>query len=176
MAFVNTNPLVNGLSGMLGNTLVFKNYYGKTIVASRPRLPKKQSESQKANRSKFRDASLWARSELRNPARKTYYQQKAKQLKLPNAYTAAITDYMRNPTVTKVTTLNKTMYTVQKNDFALKQVTAQRVDGTPVTVMANTHDFWVFEAPLDTTILFSATSMNNKVVELGWPNSARFPQ
>jgi hypothetical protein len=166
MAFVNTNPLVNGLSGMLGNTLVFKNYYGKTIVASRPRSPKKQSESQKANRSKFRDATLWARAELRDPARKTYYQKKARQLKLPNAYTAAITDYMRKPTVTKATSANKTTYTVQKKDFALKQVMAQRLDGTPLTAKANTYDFWVFEAPTDVGIQFHVVNMNKNVTML----------
>ena len=167
MAFVNTNPLVNGLSGMLGNTLVFKNYYGKTIVASRPRPPKKQSESQKANRSKFRDASRWARAELYYPERKAYYQQKAKQLNLPNAYTAAITDYMRKARVSTVKTkAEKTTYAVYKKDFALKQVTAQLPDGTPIPAKSSAPDFWVFEAPADVGIQFSVVGMNKKVMVL----------
>jgi hypothetical protein len=170
MAIVSTNPLVNGLSGMLGRTLVFKTLYGKTIVASRPRPPKTQSESQKANRNKFRDASRWARAELYNPARKAYYQKKARQLNLPNAYTAAITDYMRKPVVTKVTTkTDNPTYTVRKKDFALKQVTAQRNDGTPIAATATEPDFWVFEAPPEVGIQFSITSMNNKITILSKP-------
>ena len=167
MAVVNTNPLVNGLSGMLGNTRVFKNYYGKTIVASRPRKPKTQSESQKANRSKFRDASRWARAELYYPARKAYYQQKAKQLNLPNAYTAAITDFMRQARVSAVKEkAEKTTYAVYKKDFALKQVTAQQPDGTPILAKSTAPDFWVFEAPPEVGIQFHVVSMNNKVTVL----------
>jgi hypothetical protein len=170
MAHVNTNPLIHGLSGMLGRTLVFKTLYGKTIVASRPRPPKTQSESQKANRSKFRDASRWARATLHDPARKAYYQQKAKQLNLPNAYTAAIADYMRKPVVSKVNVkADKATYAVYKKDFALKQVTAQLKDRTPITATAVGSDLWVFEAPADGELEFIVTSANNKVTILTGP-------
>lgn len=166
MAFVDTNPLVNGLSGMLGRTLVFKNYYGKTIVASRPRPPKAQSESQKANRSKFRDASRWARAVLHDAKQKAYYQKKAKQLNLPNAYTAAITDFMRKPVVSKVITkTDKPTYSVRKKDFSLKQVTAQLKDGTPIPAIALGPDLWVFEAPAELSVKFSVMNSNNKITE-----------
>jgi hypothetical protein len=102
MAIVTTNPIVNGLSGMLGQTLVFKILRGKTIVASRPRPAKTQSEQQRQNRSKFRQAATWAKTMLHDPQQKTYYQQQAKKLKLPNAYTAAITDYMRKPQLKEI--------------------------------------------------------------------------
>lgn len=170
MAIVNTNPLVNGLSGMLGRTLVFKTLYGKTIVASRPRPPKTQSESQKANRSKFRDASRWARATLHDPKRKAYYQKKAEKLNLPNAYTAAIADYMRKPIALKVKALtDKPTYTVFKKDFALKQVTAQLNDGTQIPAIAAGPDRWVFEVPADKDIAFSVTGSNDKVTTLPMP-------
>jgi len=120
MATVRTNPLVNGLSGMLGRTIVFKNLRGKTIMASCPKPSTKQSEQQKINRTKFKRASCWAKSVLKDPVKKEYYQRKSKKLKLPNAYTAAITDYMRNPR------LNQTnhspagvTYVVDKKDFEI---------------------------------------------------------
>jgi hypothetical protein len=167
MAIVSTNPLINGLSGMLGRTLVFKTIYGKTIVASRPRPPKTQSESQKANRSKFRDASRWARAVLHDAKQKAYYQKKAKQLNLPNAYTAAITDYMRKPVVTKVNAkAGKPTYTVQKKDFALKNVTAQLNDGTPIPTKAASPDLWVFEVPAERHVEFSVMNTNNKITVL----------
>jgi hypothetical protein len=102
---------------MLGKTIIFKNFGTKTIVSAYTK-PKKQSERQKENRSKFKDASRWAQFTLKDPERKAYYQKKAKKLHLPNAYTAAIADYMRKPMVEK---LNEhqgiTTFRVYKKDF-----------------------------------------------------------
>ncbi len=123
MAIVRSNPIVEGLSGMLGRSLVFKTLRGKIILSNRPSPPKKQSELQRANRSKFRSASFWAKSVLLDPVKKEYYQKKAKKLKLPNAYTAAITDYMRTAQV-KETDRRKDVitYRVSKRDFDVKKV------------------------------------------------------
>jgi len=124
MATVRTNPILNGLSGMLGKTIVFKNLRGKTIMANRPSPPQKQSEQQKANRSKFRDASCWARMILLDPQKKDYYLKKAKKLKLPNAYTAAITDYMRSPRLSDgdyTGNGNAITFHVSKKNFDLKK-------------------------------------------------------
>jgi hypothetical protein len=121
MAIVTNNPLVNGLSGMLGQTLVFKNLRGQTVVASRPRPAKTQSEQQRQNRSKFRQAATWAKTVLLDPQKKAYYQQKARKLQLPNAYTAAITDYMRKPQLKAIGRRAQTItYVVRKKDFALQ--------------------------------------------------------
>ena len=123
MATVRTNPILNGLSGMLGKAIVFKNLRGKTIVANRPSPPQKQSEQQKTNRNKFRDASCWARMILLDAARKEYYLKKAKKMKLPNAYTAAITDYMRSPKLAEGSRDGDTVtYEVSKKGFELKKV------------------------------------------------------
>jgi hypothetical protein len=95
MAKVTSNPLVSGLSGMLGGTLVFKMLRGKTIVTSRPRPPKIESEQQRQNRAKFKQGAMWAKMVLLDEQKKIYYNEKAKKLGLPNAYTAAVADYMR---------------------------------------------------------------------------------
>jgi hypothetical protein len=123
MATIRTNPLIEGLSGMLGQSIVFKNLRGKTIMTNRPSPPKKQSELQKANRSKFRQATYYAKAAMLDPDKKAYYQRKAKKLKLPNAYTAAITDYMR-PVKLKETHRTNTVvtYRISKRDFDVKRV------------------------------------------------------
>jgi len=150
MATVRTNPIVNGLSGMLGRTIVFKTLRGKTIMANRPTPPKKQSEQQKTNRSKFRDASHWAHQVLLDPLKKEYYQNKAKKLKLPNAYTAAITDYMRNAKITMTTTTgSSTTYEVSKKDFELKKVeiVIRNTNGIVTEVrpvLKDRHNEWTF--------------------------------
>jgi hypothetical protein len=123
MATLRRNPIINGASGMFGDALVFRYRRGKTIIAKRPRLPKKQSEQQKTNRSKFRQATMWAQIVLEKPERKEYYRKKAKKLNLPNAYTAAITDYMRSPKLTEIKRTEKAAtYCVSKKNFAVRKV------------------------------------------------------
>lgn len=123
MATIQNNILLQGISGMFGRHIVFKTMRGKTIMAQRPAPPARQSESQKTNRSKFREASAWAQQILKDPVKKEYYRQKAKKLKLPNAYTAAITDFMRKPTVVKTHTgKDTTDWAIHKRHFALKKV------------------------------------------------------
>jgi ribosomal protein S10 len=150
MATVRNNPIVNGLSGMLGQTIVFKNYNGRTFVSAKPRLPKKQSEEQKANRSRFKIATHWAQIILQDPERKAYYQMKAKKLKLPNAYTAAITDYLRKPGVTE--RVNKTggiTCQVSKRDFDLKKVEVAVTNNEGITetrvIKRNSRDRYFFD-------------------------------
>src|SRR5882757_1741511 len=103
MATITNNVLLNGVSGKFGSSLVFRTMRGKTFVSAPARKPnkKKETEAQRNTRVNFREATEWARRTLRDPERKAYYEQRAKALKLPNAYTAAITDYMRKPKVVK---------------------------------------------------------------------------
>ena len=103
MATVTFNAITKGFAGSLGN-LVFRQVYGKTIVTGKPRMPRKQSEQQRQNRLKFKHASAWAKSTVSNPEKKAYYTRMAKKLKLPNAYTAAISDYMRKGDIKEIDT------------------------------------------------------------------------
>src|SRR6218665_3230742 len=97
MASITSNIITTGLRGRLGDALVFKTMHGKTFVSTPARLPdrRKESVAQRSTRVNFQQASQWAQLILLNPERKAYYRQRAKALKLPNAYTAALTDYMR---------------------------------------------------------------------------------
>jgi len=123
MAIVKNNPIINGISGKLGDSIVFKQVRGKTIMCNRPPKPVTQSEPQKGTRDRFRKASEWAKSILLDPEQKAYYQKKAHKLKLPNAYTAAIADYMRSAKVTSVNEYgDKKTFSVYKKDFAVAQV------------------------------------------------------
>ena len=107
MAIVRNNSVTQGFSGMLDNLIVFRQLNGKTIVAKRPRPARRQSAQQRENRMRFHDATVFAKSAMYDPQKKAYYWKMAQELKLPNAYTAAITEYMRKdkpaqPTTQKV--------------------------------------------------------------------------
>jgi hypothetical protein len=102
MAISKNNPLTKGASGMLGGTLVFRSWNGKTYMSNRPKKPTKESLLQKGNRQKFRLATEFAKRMMKEPARKAEYKQKALELGLTNAYTAAITEYMRKPDIKEI--------------------------------------------------------------------------
>jgi len=144
MATVATNVLINGLSGKFGNTLLFKSLRGKTIVSALPCKPdkKKESEAQRSTRSTFQQATRWAQAIVLDPEKKAYYQQRARSMKLPNAYTAAITDYMRKARVMKVKEGNSATYMISKPDFALQVVRATTDRPTSTAFVKRAKHHW----------------------------------
>jgi hypothetical protein len=102
MAISRNNILTRGISGMVGGTMVFRTWNGRTYVSSSPQKPRKQSAIQKENRLKFKMATHFAKYMMKDPVKKEEYKQLAKKMKLPNAYTAAITEYMRKPEIKEV--------------------------------------------------------------------------
>jgi hypothetical protein len=131
MAIVQTNNrLVTGLSGSIGN-LVFRNLRGKVVLSEKTSAPAKQSEQQQENCFKFKCASSYAKSAMLSAEKKQYYRQKATDLKLPNAYVAAIMDYMRKGEVTGIDTRHYRgragdliRVKIEKKDFAVHQAKA----------------------------------------------------
>ena len=90
MAYSENNNLTNSVKGKLGNSVVFKQYNGKTIYCKTPRPPRKESPDQKMNRDQFREASAWAVQTLLNPVDKESFRLEAIRLKLKDPYTAAL--------------------------------------------------------------------------------------
>ena len=164
MAISKDNIITEGLSGMLG-PIVFRTLNGKVIMANRPRKPTRESELQRANRRRFRNATAFAHAAMKDPEKKEYYWAKARKLKLPNAYTAAITDYMRRPSVSKVDTAkgngkaNGTLIiTAGKKEFALASVEVNVVDkqgvtvgSSPATLKKSSNNEWIYTPPVPLT-------------------------
>lgn len=95
MATIDNNIITKGLRGMIGDIIVFRQVRGKTVLANRPRKPRVQSALQKQNRQLFRRATSFARVAMRDPEKKEYYRNMAGKMRLPNAYTAALTIHLR---------------------------------------------------------------------------------
>jgi hypothetical protein len=135
MARSKNNPLTKGLSGMVGKQIVFRTWNGKTFVSVAPKKPKRQSPVQKENRTKFKRATVYAKNMMKDPVKKAEYMEISKKLQLPNAYTAAITDYMRNPEIEELDLANysgkageEIKVTVSKKDFDIQEVEVIVVD------------------------------------------------
>src|SRR6187551_2812823 len=100
---VATGIINRNLRGAVGD-LIFRNYNGKTVVSVRPVYKNEtNTPARKQARGRFRDATDFATNAMESVKLKLYYTQKAKQLHLPNAYTAAITDYLRKAGVKALT-------------------------------------------------------------------------
>jgi hypothetical protein len=115
-----TGMLQRGLRGAVGD-LIFRNYNGKTVVSVRPVYKNEtKTEARRQARSRFRDATFYASNAMDDVKLKAYYKQKARQLKLPNAYTAAITDYLRKA---KVVVARRSAFAAKKGDVLLITMT-----------------------------------------------------
>lgn len=169
MATVTPNGLINGFRGKFGNSLVFKTIRGKTFLSPAARKPskKKETEAQRATRVTFKEASRWAKSTLLDPQKKEYYRQRAKALGLPNAYTAALTDYMRKPDVVKIQNRDTITYSITKKGFAMKNVSVstEETSGPLLDVVIKQYrDLWVVHHKQDVennSLLVLAMTSNN---------------
>ena len=101
MAKLAKDSLLHGLRATIAKDLILRQVNGETIVSYKTSSNKKKKPSalQQFTRSKFSGATLFAKKITRDPEKKEYYSRLAKKMKLPNAYTAAITEYMRKPSV-----------------------------------------------------------------------------
>jgi hypothetical protein len=141
MARIRNNNLTRGLSGMVGGQMVFRTWNGKTYLSNAPSKPKKQSKRQKENRMKFKEATAFAKTMMLDPVKKAEYKSIADKLQLPNAYTAAITEYMRKPEIQKVDTSKYTgkedeeiKVVVTKKSFEVQEVEVIIVDKNGVVI------------------------------------------
>ena len=101
MAYVKKNIVTEGLSGKLGNNIVFRQRGGKTIVGVKPvKTNREPSEAQKEHHRKFRAASQYGRQALRDDTLRADYERQAKNGQ--NAYNVAIADYLNLPHIAEV--------------------------------------------------------------------------
>lgn len=97
------NPLLHGVSGTIGKTLVIRQTRHGIVLANRPSKPKRTHEVQKRTREKFTNAARYANEQMRNWETRSMYQSAVKN-KLQSAYQVAVTDYLRSPIVHSIDT------------------------------------------------------------------------
>lgn len=93
MAIV-TDPALEGLSGMIGRTLVFRMLNERTIVQSAPVRKAPFNEKQQLYQRRFREAMAYARSLFTDPAVKAEYDKRARlKGNNCNAFNVAVAEY-----------------------------------------------------------------------------------
>jgi hypothetical protein len=94
MARLKENTLLQGMSGTL-STILLKQYSYGTVISKRPDRSKvKLSPLQKKANKKFKEAVAFAKSVLKDEAKKKAYKKKLKSNQ--TIYHAALADYLKN--------------------------------------------------------------------------------
>ncbi|MDR1865317.1 MAG: hypothetical protein LBR08_07070 [Bacteroidales bacterium] len=133
MAKSNSNVLTHGLSGKIGNLLVFRQVGGKTIVTGKPKPSRTESDAQKQQRRRFQSATLYAKS-----ATEEYVEAAKKKGKTP--YIIAVADFLNAPSIEHVDVSGYTgasgdvIVVKVSDDFKVKwvHVNITNSDGSPV--------------------------------------------
>lgn len=100
MPFMN-NPAMHGLRGMLGNSVVYKNWYGRTLIANRPKKRRVISEKQVDTINNFKGASRHAKSLMLRPEKKAIYERGINE-RQRSAYAVALKDILNKPTIDEI--------------------------------------------------------------------------
>ncbi|MDR3297292.1 MAG: hypothetical protein LBS94_03555, partial [Prevotellaceae bacterium] len=79
MATSKNNVVTHGLSGKIGDLLVFRQMGGKTIVSKVPEKSNVVSDKQVAHRKRFQQAVIYAQGAVADPETKGLYEAAAKK-------------------------------------------------------------------------------------------------
>ena len=119
MAESKNNIITHGLSGTIGDLIVFRQRAGKTVVANVPRKSEiPPSKAQVQVQTEFKMASIYAVTALKDPKTKAIYEAKAKPGQ--SAYNVAIRDFFHAPDISNV---NVTGYNGKAGDMIMMRVT-----------------------------------------------------
>jgi hypothetical protein len=160
MAKSNNNVITFGLSGKLGDLVVFRQRAGQTIVSKVPERSKNVSLTQKEQRKRFQQATIYAKTAIDNPLIGELYDATARKKKGITAYNVAVADFYHAP---DIDTIDLSVYTgaagdeiriIVSDDFAVKSVRVKisKADGTTVEDGQASHgpgNLWTYIATVD---------------------------
>lgn len=182
MAESKNNIVTYGLSGSIGDLLVFRNRAGKTIVSSKPKeRTGEPTEAQKGQQTRFQTATIYGQSALADPALKAEY--KAAAPAGVSAYNVAVADFFHAPDIELVDVskytgrVGSTIEVKVIDDFKVSGVTVAiyNSDGTEVeqgnAVQQTNKSVWIYTATTENEslsgdrIVISAHDLPGNVTE-----------
>ena len=172
MARVNYNVVTHGVSGKIGDLLQFRQRNGKTIIAKIAARSGKVAPAQQLVRDKFRLATAYAKSAIKNPAIRELYETRATGGQ--SAYNLAIRDYFNAPVINAVDIgsytgeIGSLITVMATDDTRLVDVRLQVFDSTGSLVEAGSatrvgeQDSWIYTA----TVFHHSPSGGKVLVEV----------
>jgi hypothetical protein len=168
MAEVRDNILVRGLSGKLGDQVVFRILRdGRTIVCNKPDFSnRKLSKDQKEHHKRFKQAAAYARVAARtNPI----YAQLAKGT-MKNAYNVALGDWFNPPVIHRVERRGKTVRVQASDDVMVTSVQVMILDEQGKVVekgeaLRGEGDWWEYVPTAEGKVVAEARDLAGNVVK-----------
>jgi len=103
MGFITENDLTDGISGRVGNKIVFRTIKGVTIATRRPKATDAPSTAKQiTHRENFKRAAAYAKKKMLDPVAKEEYLQMAGDKAFHNAFSEAVRDYMVAPLIESI--------------------------------------------------------------------------
>ena len=178
MAKIKDNLAMQGISGKLGNQVVYRRVGDKIIVVAKPRRKPTTHPTLISQNNRFRLASTYAKNALQDPVLKDLYTAEAKRRGVINAYNMAVSDYLKAPEIRHINaeaytgTQKGELITIEVSDnFKVVQVKVTISHGEETVEEGNavlTADIWQYA----TTALNPALSGSKIVVTaLDRPNN-----
>lgn len=157
MAESKNNIVTHGLSGKVGDLLVFSQRNGKTIVS---KVPKERtgelSDKQEIQKLKFQRAVLYAKSVLNDPVKMQMYEEMSDSSKGISTYNVAVADLLNAPKIQEIDLSaysgnpGDTIRIIATDDFEVMSVTVtiENSDGSLVEEgnAVNNGAEWVYTA------------------------------
>lgn len=156
MARVNYNVVTHGVSGKIGDLLQFRQRNGKTIIAKIAARSGKVAPAQQLVRDKFRLATAYAKSAIKNPAIREIYEFRAAGGISP--YNLALRDFFSPPVISGVDLaayigdIGNPILVTATDDTRLVEVTVKIFDSTETLVETGAairqgeQDVWIYTA------------------------------
>ncbi|QSB25382.1 hypothetical protein [Flavobacterium sp. CLA17] len=121
MAKSKDNIITHGLSGKVGDIIVFSQRGNKTIVSKAPKeRTGEPTEKQKQHTLRFQEAILYAKTAVKDAATKAMYDASANAKKNVSGYNVAVADMLHAP---KIEEINLSEYKGKKGDTISVKVT-----------------------------------------------------
>jgi len=159
MATSKNNLLTHGLSGTVGDLLVFRNKGGQVIVASKPKeRTSDYTEAEKSQHQRFQHATIYGKSAITDPTLKAAYTAAAGEGQ--SAYNVAVADFFHAP---DIKTLDLSAYKGNVGDTITIEVTD---DFKVAEVEVN-----IFNA--DGTVVEQSNAVQNPINAIEWIFTAK---
>ena len=101
MARVRLNPIIDGVSGKIGD-LVFRSYGDDTVLSRTPDFSNVESTpGQEAQRVRFREAAFYGRTVMADPAERAIYEAIAERRGQP-VFSVMVGDFLNEPVVDEI--------------------------------------------------------------------------
>lgn len=132
MAKVKDNIVTTGLSGKLGNLIVFRNRGGKTIVSKAPKKKEQElSEAQQQHQLRFQEAIIYGKASMSDSQKKEAYDASAEEGQ--SGFNVAVADFLNAPQIKEI---NFSSYTGQPGSYIRIYATDDfNVDDVTVTIL-----------------------------------------